>query len=99
MNIRLLGDRLIVRPIPRTKSGMIELPQSLHDSHVNGPKEYYVMVVGPGRRTRKGVLVPPECEYGDRVICHAYDKGPEVVTLPFGDMIVTNDQILMVLPK
>jgi len=99
INIRLLGDRLIVRPIPFEQVGAIELPNNLKDDHVNRPKLYWVMVTGPGRKNRKGVVIPIECQYGDRVILHSYTKGVEDVNLPHGDVIVTEDQILLVLPK
>ena len=97
--IRLLGDRLIVRPIPFEKSGLIEFPDSLKDdNNVGGPKLYWVMAVGPGRRTRKGAVIPVGCDYPDRVVLHSYTKGAEHVGLPEGDVIVTADQILLVLP-
>jgi len=100
MNIRLLGDRLIVRPIPREQVGLIELPPSLKDdNNVGGAKLYWVMLTGPGKRNKKGILIPIECEYGDRVWVHSYTKGVVDVNLPEGDMIIDADQILMVLPK
>jgi len=99
MNIRLIGDRLIVRPIPREKIGVIELPESLHDSHINGPKVYWVMLVGPGRRNKKGKVIPMEVEFGDRVICQSYTKGADEFKNPYGDLMITADQILLVLPK
>lgn len=98
--IRLLGDRLIVRPILFQKSGLIELPPSLTDqNNVGGPKLYWVMLTGPGRLNRRGLRIPVECEYGDRVILHSYTKGVEHAGLPDGDVIVSSDQILLVLPK
>jgi co-chaperonin GroES (HSP10) len=100
VNIRLIGDRIIVRPIPREKIGVIELPESLKDdNNVGGPKVYWVMATGPGRRNKKGIRIPTEVEYGDRVICHSYTKGIEDVNLPNGDVIITADQILLALPK
>jgi len=100
MNIRLLGDRLIVRPIPREQIGMIQLPAfTKDDNNVGGAKLFWVMVAGPGKRNKKGVLIPVEAQYGDRVWCHSYTKGPMEANLPNGDMIITADQILMVLPR
>ena len=100
MNLRLLHDNIIVRPIPREKIGVIELPESLKDdNNVGGPKVYWVMATGPGRRNKKGIRIPTEVEYGDRVICHSYTKGTQDVNLPNGDLIITSDQILLVLPK
>jgi co-chaperonin GroES (HSP10) len=100
MNIQLLRDHVIVRPIPREQIGLIELPESLKDdNNVGGAKLYWVMLAGPGKRNKKGIVIPLECEYGDRVWVHSYTKGVEVVGLPHGDVIITYDQILMVLPK
>lgn len=100
MNIRLLGDRVIVRPIPREYIGAIELPQSLKDDfNVGGAKLFYVMLTGPGKKNRKGIVVPLEMSYGDRVYVHSYEKGQEVVGLPHGDVIIMADQVIMVLPK
>ena len=97
--IRLLGDRLIVRPIPFEKQGLIEFPDSLKDdNNVGGPKLYWVMLTGPGKRNKKGGRSPVECAYPDRVILHSYTKGVEHAELPEGDVIVTADQILLVLP-
>ena len=100
MNIRLLNDNLIVRPIPREQIGLIELPPSLaDDNNVGGAKLYWVMLTGPGKRNKKGIVIPIECEYGDRVWVHSYTKGAHLVGLPEGDVIISADQILMVLPK
>jgi co-chaperonin GroES (HSP10) len=99
MQIRLLNDKLIVRPIPREQIGAIELPESLKDEHINGPKLYWVMLTGPGKINKKGIRIPIECEYGDRVILHSYTKGVQEANLPKGDVVVTADQILLVLPK
>lgn len=100
MNIRLLNDNVIVRPIPRERIGLIELPEwTKDDNNVGGPKLYWVMAVGPGRRNKKGIVIPVECEYGDRVWVHSYTKGAQHAGLPDGDVIITADQILMVIPK
>jgi len=100
MTLRLLNDNIIVRPIAREKIGLIELPESLKDdNNVGGPKYYYVMLAGPGKRNKKGIVIPLEVEYGDRVIVQSYTKGVTHADLPDGDVIITADQILMVLPK
>lgn len=95
-----MNDRVIVRRIPREKIGLIELPESLKDdNNTGGVKYYFVMLAGPGKRNKKGIVIPLEVGYGDRVAVHSYTKGTEDVNLPNGDMIITADQILMVLPK
>lgn len=100
MPIRLLGNRLIVRRIPWQQVGSITLPKNLQDDwNTGGPKLYWVMHTGPGRLTKKGVRVPIECEYGDRVVLYSHTEGAEYVGLPDGDVIVTDTQILLVLPK
>ena len=78
--------------------GGIHLPQILQDEYnIGGMKLFRVLAVGQGRRTKKGAIVPIECEPGDRVICHSYFKGP--IEIEGGQKIVSSDEIVMVLPK
>ncbi len=100
MNIRLLHDNLIVRPIPREQIGLIQLPAfTKDDNNVGGAKLFWVMLTGPGKKNKKGIRIPIEAEYGDRVWVHSWTKGIVHAGLPHGDVIISADQILMVLPK
>ena len=96
-----LSNHLVVRrniSYGGVSSGGIILPQSTHDdNNVGGPKEVLVISVGPGKLNRKGVRIPIECEPGDRCIIHSYTTGPQ--PLPDGTLLITDDQILAVIPK
>lgn len=98
--MKLLGNRVRVERIKATQAsygGKIVLPQiALDDINTGGPKEYRVLEVGPGKNNRKGVLIPIECAPGDKVICHSYTTGS--IDLPDGSSIITDDQILAVIP-
>lgn len=61
--IKLLGNTVLLGPIPqkRVTPGGIMLAHQYQDDR----KRYRVLAVGPGRKTRKGVLVAPECKPGD----------------------------------
>lgn len=94
----LLGNRVLVERInPATTRNGIYLPESARDDiNTGGPKEYRVLMVGPGR-TVNGCLIPVECAVGDRIICHSYTTGP--VDLDDGTKIITDDQIIAVIPS
>ena len=69
-NVRLLGNSVLIAPLKSAElsdSGLIHLPQksTLFDGD---QKQWQVLEVGPGRLTKKGVLIPPEVKVGDRVI-------------------------------
>lgn len=95
--MRLLRNHLHVAPIVVDKIGSILLPESLKAAHFDTYRLYRVLQVGPGRITRKGVRIPIECQPGDRVICHSHTTGP--IKMEDGTMLITDDQILAVLPK
>jgi co-chaperonin GroES (HSP10) len=67
-----LSDRIFVRPcIPKATTSGIHLPQKAQDrySHSNA-KWCDVVAAGQGKRNKKGVLIPPPAEPGDRVLCY-----------------------------
>lgn len=95
-----LSNHIIVKRVKQPTAavgGMILLPPILVDDYnTGGPKEYEVLAVGPGRRNRKAITVPVECQPGDRVICHSYTTG--VTELDDGHMVITDDMIIAVIP-
>ena len=102
MNITPKSNHLVVRRVNNanqfSSSGLVALPAiSMDDHNTGGPKEVLIISVGPGKKNKKGVLIPIECEPGDRAIIHSYTSGPQ--PLPNGDMIITDDLILAVIPK
>jgi chaperonin GroES len=75
MNLKPLGDRLVVEPKEReqtTASGLI-LPETAAEK----PQEGEVIAVGPGRRDDDGKRVAMDVSLGDRVLYAKYG-GTEV---------------------
>ncbi|HRQ42205.1 MAG TPA: co-chaperone GroES [Chloroflexota bacterium] len=75
MNLKPLGDRLVVEPKEReqtTASGLV-LPETAAEK----PQEGEVIAVGPGRRDDDGKRVAMDVSVGDRVLYAKYG-GTEV---------------------
>jgi chaperonin GroES len=75
MNLKPLGDRIVVEPAEReerTASGII-LPETAKEK----PQEGTVLAVGPGRRDEEGKRIPMDIKKGDRVLYAKY-AGTEV---------------------
>jgi co-chaperonin GroES (HSP10) len=95
LNNNILCERVKLPTNPNSK--IILPPVALDDNNTGGAKEFRVLAVGPGRRNRKGIVIPVECEPGDRFIAQSYTQGP--VEVAPGKFILTDDMILAVLPK
>jgi chaperonin GroES len=70
MNLRPLGDRVVVKPVEReerTKSGIV-----LPDTAKEKPQEGIVEAVGTGRLLDNGTKVPMELKVGDKVLYAKY---------------------------
>ena len=70
MNLRPLGDRVVVRPLARdevTKSGIV-----LPDTAKEKPQQGEVLAVGPGRTLDSGEKLKMELQNGDRVLFAKY---------------------------
>ncbi len=75
MNIRPLGDRVIVEPLEqeeKTASG-IYIPETAKEK----PQEGVVLAVGEGRRDEDGDRVPMDVKAGDKVLFAKY-AGTEI---------------------
>ena len=75
MNLKPLGDRLLVRPIEQeetTASGII-LPETAKEK----PQEGEVLAAGPGARKDDGTRIAMDVQVGDRVLYAKY-AGTEV---------------------
>ncbi len=75
MNLKPLGDRLVVEPKERentTASGLV-LPETAAEK----PQEGEILAVGPGRRDEKGDRISMDVAVGDRVLYAKYG-GTEV---------------------
>jgi chaperonin GroES len=96
MNVRPLGDRVIVRRIEeeeKTKGGLI-----IPDTAKEKPMEGEVMAVGKGRMLENGAVQPMEVKENDRVLFGKY-AGTEIKIEGEDRLIMREDDILCVLEQ
>ncbi len=93
MNIRPLGDRIVVRRLEEeTKTaGGIYIP----DSATEKPSEGEVLAVGNGRTANNGDLIAMEVKSGDKVIFGKY-SGSEVKVGDETLLIMREEDVLAV---
>ncbi len=93
MNIRPLGDRIVVRRLEEeTKTaGGIYIP----DSATEKPSEGEVVAVGNGRTTNNGDLIAMEVKVADKVIFGKY-SGSEVKVGDETLLIMREEDVLAV---
>jgi chaperonin GroES len=70
VNLKPLGDRVIVKPIPKEEvsKGGIVIPDTAKEK----PQEGEVLAVGPGKLDDNGKRIEPEVKVGDKVIYAKY---------------------------
>lgn len=78
MQMKPTGNHVLVKhvPAPETSGGIHLLPTSINNSDV---LRLQVVSTGPGRRTKKGALVPVEVQAGDVVLWQSYRSAPQPV--------------------
>lgn len=90
MNLRPLGDRIVVRQLEAettTKSGIVLTGQAKEK-----PQEAEVVAVGPGK-TEDGKLIPMHVKVGDKIIYSKYAgtdvkyEGQEYVIVSESDVL------------
>ena len=94
MNIRPLGDRILVKRIQEeetTKGGII-----IPDTAKEKPQEGRVVAVGKGKMTEEGKLLAPDVKAGDRILFGKY-AGSEIKLEGEEHLILREDDILGVL--
>ena len=97
IDIKPLGDRVLVEPITeleagKTKSGIV-LPETMSKER---SEQGLVLAVGPGRRGEDGKMIPIAVKKGQKVIFSKY--GPDEIKV--GDKeyyIVSESNILAVI--
>ena len=94
MNVRPLGDRVLVQPIEQdeVKKGGIIIPDTAKEK----PQEGKVVAVGPGKRDDNGKLIALDVKKGDRVLISKYG-GTEVKLEEKKYTLVREDDILGVI--
>lgn len=93
LNLKPLGDRVIVQPFPEeevTRGGVI-----IPDTAKEKPMQGKVMAVGSGRRLDNGQIVPLEIKEGDTVLYGKY-SGTEVKVEGEKYLIVKESEILAI---
>lgn len=93
MNIRPLGDRIVVRRLEEeTKTaGGIYIP----DSATEKPSEGKIVAVGKGRIANNGDLIAMEVKTGDKIIFGKY-SGSEVKVADETLLIMREEDVLAV---
>ena len=92
LNLKPLGDRLIVEPVEReevTASGIV-LPETAKEK----PQEGKVLAAGPGRRDEEGKRIPMDVKEGDRVLFAKY-AGTEVKLEPDRKVLVLKESDIL----
>jgi len=94
MNVKPLGDRVLVQPLEQdeVKKGGIIIPDTAKEK----PQEGKVVAVGTGKRDEHGKLIPFEVKKGDRVLISKYG-GTEVKINEKNYLIMREDDILGVI--
>ncbi|MDQ6773955.1 MAG: co-chaperone GroES [Candidatus Dormibacteraeota bacterium] len=93
MNLRPLGDRVVVKPVEReekTKSGIV-----LPDTAKEKPQEGIIQAVGSGRLLDNGTKVPMELKVGDKVLYAKY-AGNEFKLDEIEYLIISEKDVLAV---
>ena len=96
MNVRPLGDRVVVKPVEReerTKSGIV-----LPDTSKEKPQEGTVEAVGTGRVLDNGTKIPMELQVGDRVLYAKY-AGNEFKLEDTEYLIISEKDVLAVVNR
>ena len=94
VNIRPLGDRVLVKPIEEqeVKKGGIIIPDTAKEK----PQEGEVVAVGTGKRDDDGKAIPFTVKKGDKVLISKYG-GTEVKVGGVVHLIIREDDILGIL--
>src|SRR6266571_3409140 len=93
MNLRPLGDRVVVKPVEReekTKSGIV-----LPDTAKEKPQEGIVEAVGTGRILDNGTKIPMELKVGDKILYAKY-AGNEFKLDEIEYLIVSEKDVLAI---
>ena len=89
MNLKPLGDRLIVEPLEeeQTTAAGIVLPDTAQEK----PQRGRVLAVGPGRRAESsGELIPLDIGVGDSVVYSKY--GGTEITVDGEDLLILSSR-------
>jgi len=96
MEIKPLGDRIVVKPLEAEKKskGGIVLPDSAKEK----PQEAKVVAVGKGKVLESGTVQAPEVKVGDKVIFGKY-SGNEFITKEGEELLILREEDILAIIK
>lgn len=92
MNIKPLGDRVIIKPIAEditTKSGIV-LPETVEKEKAEKGE---VLAVGSGRTLDNGELAPMSVKVGDKVMFKKY--GPDEIKIDGQELLIISESDIL----
>ncbi len=96
MELRPLGDRIIVKPLEaeeKTKGGIV-LPETAKEK----PQEGKVVAVGKGKVLENGNIHPVEVKVGDRILYGKY-SGNEITTKEGDELLIMREEDVLAIIK
>ena len=96
MEIKPLGDRIVVKPLEaenKSKGGIV-----LPDSAKEKPQEAKVVAVGKGKVLESGAVQAPEVKVGDKVIFGKY-SGNEFITKEGEELLILREDDILAIIK
>jgi chaperonin GroES len=96
MDIKPLGDRVVVKPLEaeaKTKGGIV-----LPDTAKEKPQEGKVVAVGKGRVLENGSVQPPQVQVGDKVLYGKY-SGNEITTKEGEELLIMREEDILAIIK
>lgn len=96
MEIKPLGDRVVVKPLEaenKSKGGIL-----LPDTAKEKPQEAKVVAVGKGKMLENGAIQTPEVKVGDKVLFGKY-SGNEITTKEGEDLLILREDDILAIIK
>jgi len=96
MEIKPLGDRIVVKPLEaenKSKGGIL-----LPDTAKEKPQEAKVVAVGKGKVLENGTIQTPEVKVGDKVLFGKY-SGNEITTKEGEDLLILREEDILAIIK
>jgi len=96
MDIKPLGDRVVVKPLEaesKTKGGIV-----LPDTAKEKPQEGKIIAVGKGKVLENGTVQPPEVKVGDKVLYGKY-SGNEITTKEGEELLIMREEDILAVIK
>ena len=96
MEIKPLGDRIVVKPLEaenKSKGGIV-----LPDTAKEKPQEAKVVAVGKGKVLENGTLRAPEVKVGDKVLYGKY-SGNEITTKEGEELLILREEDILAIIK